>query len=794
MAEKVLGFRVDVQGVTTEAQELAALEVRLKTLRKEKLELQKVSMKEGVLTNENRQKLAALNTEINKATAAQKQLKQAITPTQSSFVKLGKTLLASAGIFMGLSTIVRGLFNVIKNGLKTTWAFEAAMANVQAVSRATKEEFNALRTSAIALGGSTKFTATEVAGLQKEYAKLGFSAAEILKITSATLSLAAATGSDLAFAAMTAGSTLRQFQLDGTEMQRVVDVMALSFSKTALDMEKFTTAMQHAGPVAKAVGETIETTTAKLGVLANSGLDASISGTSLRNIYLELERRGLTWNEAMIKIQSSQNKASTSLQLFGKRGAVAGLILAENTEEVDSLAGALDEADGSAKEMADIMLDNVEGSITILKSSWEGLILRINESSGAIKILIDGLSSFVRTIGTIGKPSIDSLFETRTIDSFSDRFKVFADAGKGFFLSFSGATAISNKRTQEFYDTISAGLNKKREAEQAIEDARLAAEAEDKQANEDRLKRLQAEVDAAEALLEREEKIYKTRLKAAQQAATEKKIEETEADRVEKEMDSAIEEMMRGINAKNALREQEREDIKKDAISVTKITLDELKKRKDAELALEQASHDAKMNLAASITNLIAGIAGKNKALRKASLIADKALAIAEVIIQTKKANAATRAWGAIGGPIGMVLAEASVMKNNIAAGINIAAIIAAAATGIAGMAKGGKITKGAKINTGTKDDTLILANKTETVLTSDHVRRLGGSGIMKKIGVPGYAAGGYIGQQVPDIPDTGFDMQALARMMNSIEVRLDINKVRSASNEIDTIIERQAI
>lgn len=224
------------------------------------------------------------------------------------------------------------------------------------------------------------------------------------------------------------------------------------------------------------------------------------------------------------------------------------------------------------------------------------------------------------------------------------------------------------------------------------------------------------------------------------------------------------------------------------------LTIEEIKKRNAIIEELEQAHQDAKMNLAASVTNLIAGIAGKNKAILKASLIADKAIAIAEVIIQTRKANAATRAWGALGGPVGMVLASAAILKNNITAGINIAAIIVAAARGLAGFARGGKINRGVTVNTGTKDDTLILANKTETVLTRQHVQRLGGSAAMRRIKVPGYAEGGYIGQSFPDIPGSGLDINALARMINSIEVKLNVNKLNAAQSELSIINETQAI
>ena len=109
------------------------------------------------------------------------------------------------------------------------------------------------------------------------------------------MNLAAATGSDLAEAATVSGAALRSFGLDAREMSRVTDVLALATSKSALDMQKLATALPTVASTAKVAGITIERTTALLGVLSDRGLDASTSATSLRNVFLELSKKGLTW-------------------------------------------------------------------------------------------------------------------------------------------------------------------------------------------------------------------------------------------------------------------------------------------------------------------------------------------------------------------------------------------------------------------------------------------------------------------------------------------------------------------
>jgi len=102
--------------------------------------------------------------------------------------------------------------------------------------------------------------------------------------------------------------------------------------------------------------------------------------------------------------------------------------------------------------------------------------------------------------------------------------------------------------------------------------------------------------------------------------------------------------------------------------------------------------------------------------------------------------------------------------------------------------AQGGRITGGVPVDTGTVDNRLIVANETETVLTARHVAMLGGSAAMRRIQVPGYANGGYVGQSVPEIPSQGFDYQQLARLMNSVEVVLNVNKLNAAQNEVNII------
>jgi phage-related minor tail protein len=257
--------------------------------------------------------IAPLVTGLNKAERA---LDQAGRKMQATGKKLT----------MQLTAPIAGMGAIAVN---TFQAFELQMSKVKAVSGATAEEFQALEEDAKRLGASTIFSASQVAELQTEFAKLGFTAKEITQVTEATLALAQATDSDLARAAEVAGATLRGFGLDANETTRVTDVMAKSFSSSALDMEKFAESMKYVAPIANAAGVSIEETTSLLAVLANAGISGSQAGTSLRRILSELGSETGTTAEKIAKLAARGISMENAMDDVGRSAQSALLVLAK---------------------------------------------------------------------------------------------------------------------------------------------------------------------------------------------------------------------------------------------------------------------------------------------------------------------------------------------------------------------------------------------------------------------------------------------------------------------------------
>ena len=330
--------------------------------------------------------------------------RKGLNKAERSMDKLGRKMQQTGkNLSMKLTAPIAALgamsFSVFKG-------FEQEMSKVQAVSGATAEEFKSLSDNAKELGASTMFSAREVAGLQGEFAKLGFTATEITKVTEATLSLAQASGSDLARAAMVAGSTLRAFGLDASQTGMVTDVMAKSFSTSAMDMDTFAESMKFVAPVAKSAGMSIQETSAMLSVLANAGIKGSQAGTALRRIISEIGASGKPTAEALKDLAAQGLNLADAKDEVGRSAQSALLVLAGGVDQIAPLTEEFNNSAGAAKAMADIMGATAFGASKRLESAMEGLGISIGEIVAvAVVPLIESLAKAASKLNGMSKTS-----------------------------------------------------------------------------------------------------------------------------------------------------------------------------------------------------------------------------------------------------------------------------------------------------------------------------------------------------------------------------------------------------
>jgi hypothetical protein len=333
----------------------------------------------------------------------EKQAKETSGAMSSAFNALPASIQGAIGQVKNLGTsfkalavgggvaAIAGLGSLFVMATKKGAEFAQALSGLEAVLGASDSEMNQLSNSAKELGASTQFTSKQVVELQTEFAKLGFSTKEILASTKATLDLAASLDVGLGEAAQIAGSTLRAFGLEAEETQRVVDVMASSTSKSALDYDSLRESLKLVAPTSRAMNVSIEETTALLATLADNGLKGSIAGTGLSKTFIELNKKGIPLNEALERVKNSSNALNEAIDLVGVVGAKSLLTLANNAPKIDVLTESFRNSQGAAQRLAETRLDNLAGDTTKLGSAWEGFLLSIEDGEGLFNSIARGI-------------------------------------------------------------------------------------------------------------------------------------------------------------------------------------------------------------------------------------------------------------------------------------------------------------------------------------------------------------------------------------------------------------------
>lgn len=313
----------------------------------------------------------------------------------------------TAGI-AAVTVAIRGF----EQAFKKIADFEQANANLSTILGATKDQMKELSDSALRLGRTTEYTATDVTNLQTELAKLGFTPNQIQNMEDSVLHFATAVGADLPSAAAFAGSTLRAFGLSTKDTEKALTILALATNRSALSFSYLETSMSIVGPVAKTFGLDVADTATLLGTLSNAGFDASSAATALRNILLNLANSGgklskaighpvKNFNDLKEGFKAVREKGvdlNDTLLLTDKRSVAAFNTLLAGVDSLDALRASIVGANGVLEEMATVRINTVNGSIKLMQSAWEGFILSMSKSKGVIKGVIDFLTRSIEGV------------------------------------------------------------------------------------------------------------------------------------------------------------------------------------------------------------------------------------------------------------------------------------------------------------------------------------------------------------------------------------------------------------
>lgn len=374
-----------------------------------------------------------------------------------------KAMQGFSTIALGTVGIVLQFVNYLTSAYKTLREFEQANANLSTILGVTRDEMKALTDSALSLGRSTEYTASQVTQLQTELAKLGFGQGSIIAMQKPVLEFATAVGADLAEAAAVAGSTLRSFNLTSAETDDVLATLAVATNKSALSFARIRDSIGTVFPVANAYGLTVKDTTALLGALANAGFDASSAATATRNILLNLANANgklakslggsvNTFDDiinGLIELRKRGIDVAEALELTDKRSVAAFSAFISGAESARELRDSLKDVSGELERISAERLNTVEGSTKLLKSAWEGLTLAFQGSNGAIKDTIDWLTKLIGKTQQLLFPT--DTFISQSADKYTKQFQEYyakngAEATKAYIESFTKGFEEWNKK------------------------------------------------------------------------------------------------------------------------------------------------------------------------------------------------------------------------------------------------------------------------------------------------------------------------------------------------------------
>lgn len=279
-------------------------------------------------------------------------------------------------------------------------SFEAQMSTVQAISQASEADMIRLNALAKQMGIETKFSATE-AGQGLEYmAMAGWDVDSMLAGLPGIMNLAAASGEDLGQVSDIVTDAMTAFGLEASRSAEFADVLAQASARSNTDVAMMGETFKYVAPVAGALGFSIQDTATAIGLMANAGIKSEQAGTSLRAMFTRMvkptdeveaamERIGLSvansdgsmrsLDEILRDLRagfsglSESERASTAASLAGQE-AMSGMLalVSASDEDYDKLSEAIYNAKGAAEEMAQVRMDNLQGDVTLLKSSLEG--------------------------------------------------------------------------------------------------------------------------------------------------------------------------------------------------------------------------------------------------------------------------------------------------------------------------------------------------------------------------------------------------------------------------------------
>ena len=319
---------------------------------------------------------------------------------------------------VAISAVSAALSTCAGYAIKVGSDFEAGMSNVEAISSASAQSvttasgemvdgLTALTDKAKEMGATTKFSATESSQALNYMAMAGWDAQAMYDGLAGIMTLAAASGEDLATTSDIVTDALTAFGMQASESGHFADVLAQVSASANTNVGLLGETFKYVAPLCGTMGYSAEDASIAIGLMANSGIKGSQAGTALKTAIANMAAptKAMAAQMAALGIEitnsdgsskslmevmqnlrtsfdglSESEQAAAASTIFGKE-SMSGMLAVINASDEDfaKLTESIYNCDGAAEQMAATMQDNLQGQVTILKSGVEGLGIAVYE-------------------------------------------------------------------------------------------------------------------------------------------------------------------------------------------------------------------------------------------------------------------------------------------------------------------------------------------------------------------------------------------------------------------------------
>ena len=340
--------------------------------------------------------------------------------------------------FMMRSQVLGGLSSIFSGAFDSAVQLDKAFRNLQAISASTNYEMATMKVNLINVAQASKFSAAEVGETAVMLAQAGLSIQEIGASMKGIITLAQATGTDLAKSVDVVTSVLSIFNKSATETDTIVNQLTAALNESKLDINKMALGLQYAGNIANDSGVSFEELTAALGATANAGIrSGSTLGTGLRQMFIDLQKPnekltkrletlGITLDQVSFRSQGLEGvlrnlrnagfSSADAFETFEVRSAAAFSALSGNLTDFHDLqeelldTNAAFEANNVQMESFAVQLDHLKSNLGILAAEGLGPVLSLlrdmtkgmahamqnaEEGTGVIKLLTTAFVSLM---------------------------------------------------------------------------------------------------------------------------------------------------------------------------------------------------------------------------------------------------------------------------------------------------------------------------------------------------------------------------------------------------------------